>query len=79
LLSPFSLIPIHKPKPHHHNSTISQHPLSLIPILFPPLRLSLPIQTFTHKTKHPSFNYPLPLLLLIQAILIPIYYTPFHL
>ncbi|MCY8659783.1 DUF1294 domain-containing protein, partial [Bacillus spizizenii] len=41
--------------------------------------LWLGMQTFRHKTKHTSFKYGVPLLLVIEAILIGIYYSPFDL
>ncbi|MCO4849778.1 DUF1294 domain-containing protein [Bacillus vallismortis] len=68
-----------KRRAQQHKWRISEDSLWLIAIVFGALGVWLGMQTFRHKTKHASFQYGVPLLLVIEAILIGIYYSPFDL
>ncbi|MEG7333665.1 DUF1294 domain-containing protein [Bacillus sp. 0102A] len=68
-----------KRKAQQHKWRISEDRLWLIAIVFGAFGVWLGMQTFRHKTKHVSFKYGVPLLLLIEAVLIGIYYSPFDL
>ncbi|CAN2249617.1 DUF1294 domain-containing protein [Bacillus vallismortis] len=68
-----------KRRARQHKWRISEDSLWLIAIVFGALGVWLGMQTFRHKTKHASFKYGVPLLLVIEAILIGIYYSPFDL
>ncbi|MCY7917120.1 DUF1294 domain-containing protein [Bacillus vallismortis] len=68
-----------KRRAQQHKWRISEDSLWLIAIVFGALGVWLGMQIFRHKTKHASFKYGVPLLLVIEAILIGIYYSPFDL
>ncbi|QDK66385.1 DUF1294 domain-containing protein [Bacillus halotolerans] len=68
-----------KRRAQRHKWRISEDRLWLIAIVFGALGVWLGMQTFRHKTKHASFQYGVPLLLVIEAVLIGIYYSPFDL
>ncbi|MCY8423539.1 DUF1294 domain-containing protein [Bacillus vallismortis] len=68
-----------KRRAQQHKWRISEDSLWLIAIVFGALGVWLGMQTFRHKTKHASFKYGVLLLLVIEAILIGIYYSPFDL
>ncbi|MCC2928164.1 MULTISPECIES: DUF1294 domain-containing protein [Bacillus] len=68
-----------KRRAQHHKWRISEDRLWLIAIVFGALGVWLGMQTFRHKTKHTSFQYGVPFLLVIEAVLIGIYYSPFDL
>ncbi|MEC1548034.1 DUF1294 domain-containing protein [Bacillus rugosus] len=75
----FWVMGVDKRKAQHNKWRISEERLWLIAIVFGALGVWLGMQTFRHKTKHTSFKYGVPLLLVIEAILIGIYYSPFDL
>ncbi|MCY9373696.1 DUF1294 domain-containing protein [Bacillus sp. T17B1] len=75
----FWVMGIDKRKAQQHKWRISEDRLWLIAIVFGALGVWLGMQTFRHKTKHMSFKYGVPFLLVIEAILIGIYYSPFDL
>lgn len=68
-----------KRRAQDHKWRISEDRLWLIAIVFGALGVWLGMQTFRHKTKHTSFQYGVPFLLVIEAVLIGIYYSPFDL
>ncbi|MCY8308669.1 DUF1294 domain-containing protein [Bacillus vallismortis] len=68
-----------KRRAQQHKWRISEDSLWLIAIVFGALGVWLGMQISRHKTKHASFKYGVPLLLVIEAILIGIYYSPFDL
>ncbi|MBU5245824.1 MULTISPECIES: DUF1294 domain-containing protein [Bacillus] len=68
-----------KRRAQRHKWRISENRLWLIAIVFGALGVWLGMQTFRHKTKHASFQYGVPFLLVIEAVLIGIYYSPFDL
>ncbi|MFJ9291368.1 DUF1294 domain-containing protein [Bacillus halotolerans] len=68
-----------KRRAQRHKWRISESRLWLIAIVFGALGVWLGMQTFRHKTKHASFQYGVPFLLVIEAVLIGIYYSPFDL
>ncbi|MCR6595231.1 DUF1294 domain-containing protein [Bacillus halotolerans] len=68
-----------KRRAQRHKWRISEDRLWLIAIVFGALGVWLGMQTFRHKTKHASFQYGVPFLLVIEAVLIGIYYSPFDL
>ncbi|MDZ5670691.1 DUF1294 domain-containing protein [Bacillus stercoris] len=75
----FWVMGVDKRKAQQHEWRISEDRLWLIATVFGALGIWLGMQTFRHKTKHASFKYGVPLLLVIEAILIGIYYSPFDL
>ncbi|MBV7318443.1 DUF1294 domain-containing protein [Bacillus halotolerans] len=68
-----------KRRAQRHKWRISENRLWLIAIVFGALGVWLGMQTFRHKTKHASFQYGVPFLLVIEAVLIGISYSPFDL
>ncbi|MCY8961492.1 DUF1294 domain-containing protein [Bacillus atrophaeus] len=68
-----------KKRAQQHRWRISEERIWLVAIAFGALGVWLGMQTFRHKTKHRSFMYGVPLLLMIEAVFVAIYYSPFDL
>ncbi|KYD01783.1 DUF1294 domain-containing protein [Bacillus atrophaeus] len=68
-----------KKRARQHRWRISEERIWLVAIAFGALGVWLGMQTFRHKTKHRSFMYGVPLLLVIEAVFVAIYYSPFNL
>ncbi|MCY8517735.1 DUF1294 domain-containing protein [Bacillus atrophaeus] len=68
-----------KKRAQQHRWRISEERIWLVAIAFGALGVWLGMQTFRHKTKHRSFMYGVPLLLVIEAVFVAIYYSPFNL
>ncbi|WFE13135.1 DUF1294 domain-containing protein [Bacillus atrophaeus] len=68
-----------KKRAQQHRWRISEERIWLVAIAFGTLGVWLGMQTFRHKTKHRSFMYGVPLLLVIEAVFVAIYYSPFDL